>query len=122
MFLKISPTPMLFLQHKDMDGNYIAPFTSTLRINMNLVSELSVYSIREDKVRKTLDGNDITVPAGTNIIHLEMSYTHSTHTHQKGGASEHTVNERYFYKLVFLPGADAEFLRIKSIVDRLTFE
>lgn len=122
MFLKIQPTPMLYLQHKDMDGNYVTPITSTLRINMNLVSELSVYTIKEQKNRKNLDGTDIAVPVGTHVIHFEMSYTHSTYPHQKGTANEHTVNERYFYKLVFFPGADAEFLRIKSIIDRLTFD
>ena len=122
MFLRIQPTPMLYLQHKEMDSNYLTPFTSTLRINMNLVSELSMYTIKEEKQRKTLDGKSVVVPVGTNIIHLEMSYTHSTHTHHKGKNTEHTVNERYFYKLVFFPGADAEFLRIKSMINRLTFE
>lgn len=122
MFLEIKRTPMLFLQHKDMDSQYIAPVTSLLRINLNFVAEVSVYTIKEEKTRKTLDGKDITVPEGTNVIHMEMSYTHSTHKHQLGTAQEHSVNERYYYKLVFFPGAEAEFVRIKSIFNRLTLE
>lgn len=122
MFLKIKPNSMLYLQHKEMDGNFVAPFTSTLRINLNAVAELSIYPLKEDKQRKTLDGKEITLPRGTDIIHLEMSYTHSTHTYQRDSKNEHTVNERYFYKLVFLPGSETEFLRIKSTIDSLTFE
>ncbi len=122
MFLEIKRTPMMFMQHKEMDGNYITPITSSFRINMGLVAELSIYSIKEELQRKTLDNNSITVPAGTHVIHLEMSYTHSTHKHHVGQSTEHSVNERYFYKLIFFPGADNEFLRVKSIIDRATAE
>ena len=111
---------MLYLQHKDMDGNFITPITSSLRINLALVAECSIYSIKEEKRRQTLDGNNISVPVGTQVIHFEMSYTHSTHKHHKGLASEHTINERYFYKLIFFRGADAEFAKIKDILDRNT--
>lgn len=120
MFLQVKRTPMLYLQHKDMDGNFITPITSSLRINLNLVAECSVYSIKDEKKRQTLDGNNIAVPVGTHVIHFEMSYTHSTHKHHKGLPSEHTINERYFYKLIFFPGADNEFARIKDILDRNT--
>ncbi len=120
MFLQVKPTPMLYLQHKDMDSNYITLVTSTLRINLALVAECSVYTIKEEKVRQTLDGNSLVVPVGTQVIHFEMSYTHSTHKHHRGLPSEHTINERYFYKLIFFPGADIEFARIKDILDRNT--
>lgn len=120
MFLQVKRTPMLYLQHKDMDGNLITPVTSNLRINLGMVAECSIYSIKEEKVRKTLDGADVHVPVGTNIIHFVMSYTHSNHKHHKGLPSEYTINERYFYKLIFFPGADAEFARIKDILDRIT--
>lgn len=120
MFLQVKRTPMLYLQHKDMDGNFITPITSTLRINLGLVAECSVYTIKEQKQRQTLDGNGIVVPVDTHVIHFEMSYTHSTHKHHRGLPSEHTINERFFYKLIFFPGADAEFVRIKDILDRHT--
>ena len=120
MFLEVKRTPMLYLQHKDMDGNFITPITSTLRINLGLVAECSVYSIKEERIRQTLDGNNITVPVGTHVIHFEMSYTHSTHKHQRGLPTEHTINERYYYKLIFFPGADSEFARIKDVLDRNT--
>lgn len=122
MFLHIKRSPMLYLQHKNMDVMHIAPITSSLRINLNFVSELSIYTIKEEKIRKSLDGMDIVVPVGTQVIHLEMSYTHSTHVVKRHSENEHTVNERYFYKLIFFPGADAEFARIKTIIDRLTAE
>ncbi|CAA0119118.1 Uncharacterised protein [BD1-7 clade bacterium] len=121
MFLEVKRSPMSYLQHKDMDPAYIAPITRDFRINMNFVAECSHYTIRENTTRKTLDNNNITVPVDTNVIHLEMSYTHSTHTHQRNQKDEHTINERYYFKLVFFPGAENEFLRIKTIIDRLTF-
>lgn len=122
MFLEIKRTPMLYLQHKDMDSQYIAPVTSFLRINMNFVAEVSIYTIKENKARKTLDGREVTVPEGTNVIHMEMSYTHSTHKHRLGTPQEHSVNERYYYKLIFFPGAESEFIRIKSVFGRLTLD
>lgn len=122
MFLEIKRTPMLFMQHKNMEANYITPITSDFRINLGLVAELSIYTIKEERERKTLDNKSITVPAGTHVIHLEMSYTHSTHKQHIGLTTEHSVNERYFYKLVFFPGADNEFVRIRSIIDRSTAE
>ncbi len=117
MFLKVQKTPMLYLQHKDMDPNFITPVTSMLQINMNHVAEVSMYTIKDPKHRKLLDQQDIEVPVGTNIIHLVMSYTHSTVPSNIG-----SVNQRYYYKLIFFPGADAEFLRIKQICDKLTYE
>ena len=120
MFLEIKRTPMMFMQHKDMDSNYITPITSTFRINMGLMAELSIYSIKEEQQRKTLDNKDVNIPAGSHVIHIEMSYTHSTHKHHMGTPTEHSVNERYYYKLIFFPGADNEFLRIKSIIERAT--
>ncbi len=120
MFLEVKRCPMLYMQHKDMDGNYITPITSSFRINLGLIAELSIYSIKEETQRKTLDNNDINVPKGTQVIHLEMSYTHSTHKHHIGQPTEHSVNERYFYKLVFFPGADQEFARVKAVIDRAT--
>ena len=117
MFLNVKKSPMLYLQHKDMDSNYIMPVTSSLRINMQHVAETSIYVIKEEKQRFLLDNSEITVPVGTNVIHLVMSYTHSTHQ-----TASCTVNQRYFYKLIFLPGADAEFLRLKQTIERLTYE
>lgn len=121
MFLKVQKSPMLYLQHKDMDPVFITPVTSTLQINMNHVAEVSIYTIKEETVRKTLDQQDVTVPVGTHVIHMVMSYTHSTHA-VNNAANPHTVNQRYYYKLVFFPGADAEFLRIKQILNKLTYE
>jgi len=118
MFLKVQKTPLLYLQHKDMDSNFITPVTSMLQINMNHVSEVSTYTIKEEKQRKLLDQTDIAVPVGTHVIHMVMSYTHSTHRTN----ADDTVNQRYYYKLVFFPGSDAEFVRIKNILDKLTFE
>jgi hypothetical protein len=120
MFIKVKKNPQVFVQHKDMDNRYLAPVTSNFRINLGLIAEMSFYSMKEIKTKKTLDGQDFEIPLGTQVIHLEMSYTHSTHKAAIGTPNEHTVNERYFYKLVFLPEAHDEFLRIRNILDRHT--
>lgn len=120
MFIEVRKNPQVYVQHKDMDIQYLAPVTSNFRINLGLIAEISTYTIKEKKAKKTLDGLDFEVPVNTKVIHLEMSYTHSTHKAAKGTTSEHTVNERYFYKLVFLEEAQDEFLRIRNILDRQT--
>ena len=120
MFLAVKKHPKIFVQHKDIDNQYLAPVTSNFRINMNLIAEVSTYSIKETKLKKGLDGQQLEIPINSRVIHLEMSYTHSTQIAAKGTENEHTVNERYFYKLVFLPEAEDEYLRIRNIIERQT--
>ena len=103
-----------------MDPHYLAPVTSNFRVNINFIAELSTYTIKEVKHKQLLGGENFDVPVGTKVLHLEMSYTHSTHTEAVGTPNEHTVNKRYYYKLVFLPEAEAEFLRLRNILDRQT--
>ncbi|MBN4055356.1 hypothetical protein JYU12_01280 [bacterium AH-315-K03] len=92
MFIEVKKNPQFFVQHKSMDPQYLAPVTSNFRINTNLIAEISTYSIKEVKSRKTLDGQDFELPINTQVIHLEMSYTHSTHKEAVGTPNEHTVN------------------------------
>ncbi len=120
MFIEVKKHPKIYVQHKAMDAQYLAPVTSNFRINLNLIAEVSMYSIKEVKLKKTLDGLNFEVPINSHIIHLEMSYTHSTHDAGKGTINEHSVNERYFYKLVYLPEAGDEYLRFRNILDRQT--
>ena len=120
MFLEVKKNPQVYVQHKDMDAQYLAPVTSNFRINIGLIAEISVYSIKEVKIKKKLDGNDLEVPLNTRVIHLEMSYTHSTIKNIAQEGKQLSVNERFFYKLVFLPEAHDEFLRIRNILDRQT--
>ena len=122
MFLEVRKNPRVYVQHIAMDAQYLAPVTSNFRINLDFVAEASIYSIKEVKTRKSLDGSNIVLPLNTRVVHMEMSYTHSTHEAGRGTKNVHTVNERYYYKLVFFPEADDEFLRIRSILDRLTLE
>ena len=63
---------------------------------------------------------DFEIPVGTHLIHLEMSYTHTSHKAGKGIANEHTINERFFYKLFFLSEAHDEYVRLRNILDRQT--
>ncbi len=116
MFLEVKKGPQIYVQNKSMDNQYLAPVTSNFRINMGLIAEVSTYTIKETKYKKMLDGTPLELPIKSRVIHLEMSYTHSTHQ----TAGEHTVNERYAYKLVFLPEAHDEFLRLRSVLDRQT--
>lgn len=110
----------MYVQHNAMDTQYLAPVTSNFRINLSLIAEISTYSIKEVKNKKTLDGKDFEVPVNTRVIHLEMSYTHSNRKAARGTDQEHTVNERYYYKLVFLPEAHDEYLRLRNVLDRQT--
>ncbi|MEE8057949.1 MAG: hypothetical protein V3T17_08945 [Pseudomonadales bacterium] len=120
MYIEVKKGPQVYVQHKSMDSQYLAPVTSNFRINLGLIAEVSIYTIKDVKTQKTLDGLDFEIPINTRVIHLEMSYTHSTHQAGEGTTNEHTVNERYFYKLVFLPAAHDEYLRIRNILDRQT--
>jgi hypothetical protein len=120
MFLEIRKSPAIFIQNKDMGLNYVAQLTSNIRINLNLVAEISIYTIKEDKERLLLDGKPFLVPKDSHAVHLEMMYTHSTHPGHSGASSNHTVNERYFYKLLFLPDEMAEFARVRDALDRIT--
>lgn len=122
MFLEVRKGPLVYMQHIAMDPQYLAPVTSHFRINLGLIAEMSMYTLKENKSKKLLDGQDFEVPAGSQVIHLEMSYTHSSHHKRRANGKEFSVNERYFYKLLFLPGAESEFLRLKSILDRLTLQ
>ena len=120
MFLEIRKNPKIFAQHNAMDAQYLAPVTSNFRINVSFIAEVSFYSIKEVTRKKSLDRMDFELPINTRVIHLEMSYTHSTHEAGRGSKNVHTVNERYYYKLVFLPEAEDEYLRIRTILDRQT--
>ncbi|MEH6582452.1 MAG: hypothetical protein V7754_11000 [Halioglobus sp.] len=120
MLLEVRKNPQIYVQHNAMDAQYLAPATSNFRINLGLIAEVSLYSIKEVTTKKSLDGRDLELPINTRVIHLEMSYTHSTHEAGRGTSNTYTVNERYFYKLVFLPEAEDEYLRIRGTLDRQT--
>ena len=120
MFLEVRKNPKVYAQNKGMDSQYLAKVTSNFRINLGFVAEVSIYRIKEVTNRKSLDGLNLQLPINSHVIHLEMSYTHSTHETSGDPRNIHTVNERYYYKLVFLPEADDEFLRIRTILDRQT--
>jgi hypothetical protein len=124
MFLEVRKNPQVYVQHKDMDALYLAPVTSNFRININHIAEVSTYSIKEVKTKKLLSGESFEIPINSRVIHLEMSYTHSTkwapYSHSDGRQGQKGVNERYFYKLVFLPLAHDEYLRIRNIIERQT--
>ena len=120
MFLEVRKNPKIYAQHNAMDAQYLAPVTSNFRINVDFIAEVSIYSIKEVTTKKSLDGRNLELPLSTRVIHLEMSYTHSTHAAGREPNNVHTVNERYYYKLVFLPEAEDEYLRIRTILDRHT--
>ena len=120
MFIEVKKNPNIYVQHKSMDPQYLAPVTNNFRINTQFIAEMSTYSVKEVEKRKTLDGQDFELQIDTRVIHLEMSYTHSMHKEAVGTPNEHTVNKRYYYKLVFLAEALDEYLRIRNIIDRQT--
>ena len=91
MFLEVRKNPKIYIQHNAMDAQYLAPVTSNFRINLGFIAELSIYSIKVLTTRKSLDGLDLELPLNTRVIHMEMSYTHSTHEAGRGSNNIHTV-------------------------------
>lgn len=120
MFLLVKKNPLIYIQTNAMDSQHVAPVTSNLRINMNLIAELSRYRLKEDKIKLDLSSQQVVLPTDTQVIHLEMSYTQSTQKFYAGTDKEHTINERYFYKLIFMPGAEADFAHMRNIIERHT--
>lgn len=116
MFLEVRKDPLVMIQHIAMDSRHIASVTSNLLINLGQVAEVSMYTIKEDKTKLDLSSREILIPRDSRVIHLVMNYAHSTNQSSGG----HQIVERYFYKLVFLPGADAEYARVKNVIQRLT--
>jgi hypothetical protein len=122
MFLEVRKHPLVYIQHIAMDSKHVAPVSSNFRINLNLVAELSMYTIKEDKTKLDLSGMEIKVPRDSRVVHLEMSYTHASHKATTASNVVARINERYYYKLVFMPGAEDEYARIKTAINRLTAE
>lgn len=122
MFLEVRKNPLVYIQHIAMDTRHVAPVTSNFSINLNLVAELSMYTLKEDKKKLDLSGMDILVPKGSRVIHLEMSYTHASKKLSDNQGGTFRMNERYYYKLVFMPGADAEYARVKEAINRVTIQ
>lgn len=120
MFLQVEKNPLVYMQHNAMEAKRIAPVTSNFRININHVAEVSTYTIKEEKTRHDLNNQAISIPSGTLVIHLEMSYTHTVRKVHQGTANEHEEYERFFYKLVFLPGSEDQYLKMKGVFQHLT--
>ena len=119
MFIEVRKNSQVFIQHNDIGADYVAQVTSNFRINLRQVAELSTYSIKEQKVRQGLDGYEVNIPVNTRILHLEMSYNHSTTTKPVEGGTQ-GVMKRYYYKIYFLPPAHDEFARLKKLIDEQT--
>lgn len=115
MFLEVKKAPAVYVQNKDMDYNHIAPVTSSFRINLGLVGQLSTYTIKEDQHKYSINKQRIRLPANSRVIHFEMNYVHSSRQND-----DSRVNERFYYKLYFTPEAMEEYVRIKHLLDRQT--
>lgn len=121
MFLQVEKNPLVYMQTNAMEAKRIAPVTSNFRINLNHVAEASTYTIKEEKKRHDLNNQAISIPSGTRVIHLEMSYAHMVRRAQAGTANEHDEYEYFFYKLVFLPGSEDQYLKMKAVFQQLTY-
>lgn len=115
MFLEVKKAPAVYVQNNDMDYNHVAPLTSSFRINLGLVGQLSTYTIKEDRHKYSINKERIRLSATTRVIHFEMNYVHSSR--QNAGTS---VNERFYFKLYFLPEAMDHYVRIKHLIDQQT--
>lgn len=115
MFLEVKKAPAVYVQNKDMDYNHLAPVTSNFRINLGLVGQLSTYTIKEDQRKYSINKEQIRLPVNTRVIHFEMNYVHSSRK-----SDDSRINERFYYKLYFLPEAMDEYVRLKHLLDRQT--
>lgn len=115
MFLEIKKAPAVYVENKDMDGKHIAPVTNSFRINLDLVGQVSTYTIKEDLQKYSTSNEPIRLPAGSRVIYFEMNYAHSSRQ-----TADTLLNERCYYKLYFLPEAMEEYVRIKHLLDRQT--
>lgn len=115
MFLEVKKAPVVYLQNNDMDYNHVAPLTSSFRINLGLVGQLSTYTIKEDQHKYSINNERIRLPAMTRVVHFEMNYVHSSRESEGS-----RVNERFYYKLYFLPEAMDHYVRIKHLLDQQT--
>ncbi|MDX1319853.1 MAG: hypothetical protein R3204_04935 [Oceanospirillum sp.] len=121
MFLKVRKNCGIYMQNNESGKKVIAPVSSHFYINLNLVTEISAYTLKDPKDKQQLDGSTFPIPPGTHVLHFTMSSNFSSTKEKiKGEDSKRALFEKMFYTLYFLPDNTVEFERFKSAIDQST--
>jgi len=121
MFLKIRKNCGIYMQNNESGKKVIVPVSSHFYINLQLVTEISSYTLKEPKEKQQIDGFMLPIPPGTRVLHFTMSSNFSsTKEKTKSGDSKRLLFEKVFYTLYFLPDNIGEFDRLKASIDQST--
>ncbi len=121
MFLKIRKNCGIYMQNNESGKKVIVPVSSHFYINLQLVTEISSYTLKEPKEKQQIDGFTLPIPPGTRVLHFTMSSNFSsTKEKTKSGDSKRLLFEKVFYTLYFLPDNIGEFDRLKASIDQST--
>lgn len=116
MFIKIKKNCGIYMEQNGLDKNIVVPVTSNFLINLSQVAEISFYSLKEDKIRDSIDQDKFTIPQSSRVIHLQMSYHYSWHQENAGKRTQ-AVNDRFYYKLYFLPECPGEYEILRGHIE-----
>ncbi|WP_271270679.1 hypothetical protein [Aliamphritea hakodatensis] len=116
MFIKIKKNCGIFMEHNGMEQNHIIPVTSNFLINLNHAAEISFYTIKETKTRYDLEGYEISVPPHTRVIHMQMTYRHSS-IKERIGDNKGSIVERNYYKFYFMPEEMGQYEQLRGHIE-----
>lgn len=121
MFLKIRKNCGIYMQNNESGKKVIVPVSSHFYINLQLVTEISSYSLKEPKEKQQIDGSMMLIPPGTHVLHFTMNSNFSSSKEKvKGEEGKRHLFEKVFYALYFLPDNMVEYERLKSAIDQNT--
>ena len=121
MFLKVRKNCGIYMQNNESGKKVIAPVSSHFYINLNLVTEISSYSLKDPKEKQQLNGSLFVLPPGTRVLHFTMSSNFSSSKEKiKGEDGKRVLFEKMFCTLHFLPDNPNEFERLKNAIDQST--
>ena len=121
MFLKVRKNCDIYMQNNESGKKVVAPVSSNFYINLNLVTEISTYTLKDPKEKQQLNGSIMTIPPGTRVLHFTMSSNFASIKEKiKGEEAKRALFEKMFCTLYFLPDNLIEFERLKSAIDQST--
>lgn len=121
MFLKVRKDCGIYMQNNESGKKVIVPVSSHFYINLQLVTEISSYTLKDPKTKQLINGDSLPIPPSTRVLHFTMSSNFSSSKEKvKGEDSKRALFEKVFYTLYFLPENSVEFERFKNAIDQST--
>lgn len=121
MFLKIRKNCGIYMQNNESGKKVIVPVSSHFYINLQLVTEISSYTLKDPKEKQLIDGSALPIPPGSRVLHFTMNANFASSKEKvKGDEGKRVLFEKFFYTLYFLPDNLAEFERLKTAIDQST--